>query len=75
MYKIKPPHQTLNLNDSSGENACQRLQFKLLEVPEIIGDCTNNGGFSFSLLLFPEGKVGEINKSYLGQIIHFMGLT
>lgn len=40
MHKIKPSHQTLNLNDSSGESACQRRHFKLLEVPEITGDCT-----------------------------------
>lgn len=73
IYIMKPPHQRLNVEDFYDENICQRLHVKLLEVPGITGDCSNNGGFSSSLLFILEDKVGEINKSYLGQIIHFYG--
>lgn len=58
---MKPLHQRQNVKDFYDENVCQRLHLKLLEVPGITGDCTNNGDFSFSLLVILEDKVGEIN--------------
>lgn len=46
-----------------------------LKSQRLLGTVQIMWGFSFSLVVILEDKVGEINNSYLGQIIQFKGPT